>query len=108
MALCRYKDIVTGRVRAVYPGSSLHYREMLSSVRWEDFDIERSHVSLFPLAASSAWHDELFYCHTDGWIGEPVCLHGCWTAFCTERRGSGIGTRYVAVHESGGCGYEDL
>jgi len=39
---CRswYKDVETGRLRAVYPGSSMHYREMLSRVRWEDYDIE--------------------------------------------------------------------
>ncbi|GME64935.1 hypothetical protein GTA08_BOTSDO02290 [Neofusicoccum parvum] len=38
---CRswYKDLDTGRVTAVYCGHSLHYRDMLSSVRWEDMDI---------------------------------------------------------------------
>jgi len=46
---CRswYKDIETGRVRAIYPGSSLHYREMLSDVRWEDYDIEYSHPNRY-------------------------------------------------------------
>lgn len=39
---CRtwYYDLETGRNRAVYAGSSRHYREMLKRVRWEDFDLE--------------------------------------------------------------------
>lgn len=39
---CRtwYYDIETGRNRAVYAGSSRHYREMLKAVRWEDFDLD--------------------------------------------------------------------
>lgn len=36
----RYKDNKTGRLSAVYAGSSQHYREMISRVRWEDMDIE--------------------------------------------------------------------
>ncbi|MCJ1472259.1 hypothetical protein MMC13_000906 [Lambiella insularis] len=46
---CRswYKDIETGRVRAIYPGSSLHYRDVLKTPRWEDFDIETSHKNRF-------------------------------------------------------------
>lgn len=36
---CRswYKD-ETGRISAVWPGSSLHYRQVLESNRWEDYD----------------------------------------------------------------------
>ena len=30
----------TGRVNAVWPGSSLHYIEMIRDVRWEDYEIE--------------------------------------------------------------------
>jgi len=39
---CRtwYKDNETGRLRAVYAGSSRHYRSMISLVRWEDMDLE--------------------------------------------------------------------
>ncbi|KAK8153414.1 hypothetical protein BKA80DRAFT_210585 [Phyllosticta citrichinensis] len=38
---CRswYRDNVTGRVNAVWPGSSLHYMQTIASPRWEDFDI---------------------------------------------------------------------
>ncbi|EOD51159.1 putative flavin-binding monooxygenase protein [Neofusicoccum parvum UCRNP2] len=41
---CWYKDLDTGRVTAVYCGHSLHYRDMLSSVRWEDMDIRYTNV----------------------------------------------------------------
>ncbi|KAK8236504.1 hypothetical protein HDK77DRAFT_379109 [Phyllosticta capitalensis] len=36
---CRswYRDNVTGRVNAVWPGSSLHYMQTIRSPRWEDF-----------------------------------------------------------------------
>ncbi|KAL1964138.1 hypothetical protein VTN77DRAFT_7226 [Rasamsonia byssochlamydoides] len=39
---CRswYKNNETGKMYAVYPGSSLHYMEMLSNPRWEDYNIE--------------------------------------------------------------------
>lgn len=39
---CRswYKNNETGRVNAVYPGSSLHYCEMIKTPRWEDYEIE--------------------------------------------------------------------
>lgn len=39
---CRswYKDNETGRVNAIWPGSSLHYIEVISTPRYEDFDIE--------------------------------------------------------------------
>jgi hypothetical protein len=44
---CRtwYYDPDTGRNRAVYAGSSMHYREMLASPRWEDMDIEYGYKS---------------------------------------------------------------
>jgi hypothetical protein len=40
---CRswYKDNATGRVNAVYPGSSLHYMKLLGTPRYEDFEIAR-------------------------------------------------------------------
>lgn len=39
---CRswYKDNNTGRVNAVWPGSSLHYIETIRTPRYEDFEIE--------------------------------------------------------------------
>jgi hydroxyversicolorone monooxygenase len=39
---CRswYKNNETGRVNAVWPGSSLHYIEAIRTPRYEDFDIE--------------------------------------------------------------------
>ena len=39
---CRswYKNNETGRVNAVWPGSSLHYIEVIKEPRYEDFDIE--------------------------------------------------------------------
>jgi hypothetical protein len=39
---CRtwYKDQETGRNSAVYAGSSMHYREMIATPRWEDMDID--------------------------------------------------------------------
>src|ERR1700761_7951283 len=36
----RYKNNETGRVNAVWPGSSLHYVEAIRVPRWEDFEIE--------------------------------------------------------------------
>jgi hydroxyversicolorone monooxygenase len=38
---CRswYRNNETGRVNAVWPGSSLHYIEVIRTPRWEDFDI---------------------------------------------------------------------
>ena len=38
--MCRYKNNETGRVNAVWPGSSLHYVELIKKPRWEDYDIE--------------------------------------------------------------------
>lgn len=39
---CRawYKDNATGRVNSVWPGSSLHYAEMIRSPRYEDYTIK--------------------------------------------------------------------
>lgn len=36
----RYKNNETGRVNAVWPGSSLHYMEAIQTPRWEDYEIE--------------------------------------------------------------------
>lgn len=36
----RYKNNETGRVNAVWPGSSLHYVEAIKTPRYEDFEIE--------------------------------------------------------------------
>lgn len=40
---CRswYKNNETGRVNAVFPGSSLHYMKVISVPRYEDFEIQR-------------------------------------------------------------------
>ncbi|KAF5561450.1 sterigmatocystin biosynthesis monooxygenase stcW [Fusarium phyllophilum] len=35
-----YKDRKSGRVVAVWPGSSIHFMEMIENPRWEDFDIK--------------------------------------------------------------------
>ncbi|KAL3444241.1 flavin-binding monooxygenase [Aspergillus insuetus] len=35
-----YKDRTSGKVTAVWPGSSIHYMEAIESPRWEDFEIE--------------------------------------------------------------------
>ncbi|KAF2194076.1 FAD/NAD(P)-binding domain-containing protein [Zopfia rhizophila CBS 207.26] len=42
---CRswYRNNETGRVNAVWPGSSLHYREIIETPRYEDFDIQYRH-----------------------------------------------------------------
>lgn len=40
-----YKDKATGRVTAVWPGSSIHYMETIEQPRWEDFEIEYLEVS---------------------------------------------------------------
>ena len=39
---CRswYKDNNTGRVNAVYPGSSMHYQKLIEIPRYEDFEIK--------------------------------------------------------------------
>ncbi|KAK5550925.1 hypothetical protein LTR46_011068 [Exophiala xenobiotica] len=40
---CRswYKDNDSGRVNAIWPGSSLHYIDMIRQPRWEDFEIRQ-------------------------------------------------------------------
>lgn len=45
---CRtwYKDMDTGRLRAVYAGSSLHYGDLLKNIRGEDMDFEYLHVCM--------------------------------------------------------------
>ncbi|EMT71967.1 Putative sterigmatocystin biosynthesis monooxygenase stcW [Fusarium odoratissimum] len=35
-----YKDRKSGRVVAVWPGSSIHFMEMIANPRWEDFEIK--------------------------------------------------------------------
>ncbi|TKX26188.1 sterigmatocystin biosynthesis monooxygenase-like protein 1 [Elsinoe australis] len=42
---CRswYKNNDTGRVNAVWPGSSLHYMKAIETPRWEDFEIKYEH-----------------------------------------------------------------
>ncbi|ORY04951.1 hypothetical protein BCR34DRAFT_491184 [Clohesyomyces aquaticus] len=42
---CRswYRNNETGRVNAVWPGSSLHYIDIISSPRYEDFEIKYQH-----------------------------------------------------------------
>lgn len=47
---CRswYKDSVTGRVTVVWPGSALHYVEVLKKPRWEDYKIDyRNPTNMF-------------------------------------------------------------
>lgn len=39
------KDRATGRVTAVWPGSSIHFMEVIAQPRWEDFHISYMHVS---------------------------------------------------------------
>lgn len=40
LTLSRYKNNETGRVNAVWPGSSLHYIRAIGTPRYEDYDIE--------------------------------------------------------------------
>lgn len=40
------KDRSTGRVTAVWPGSSIHYMEMIDTPRWEDYQITYCNVSI--------------------------------------------------------------
>ncbi|KAF2729694.1 FAD/NAD(P)-binding domain-containing protein [Polyplosphaeria fusca] len=46
---CRswYRDNVTGRVNAVWPGSSLHYIDVIREPRYEDFGIEYMHKNMW-------------------------------------------------------------
>ncbi|KAF2088438.1 FAD/NAD(P)-binding domain-containing protein [Saccharata proteae CBS 121410] len=46
---CRswYKNNDTGRVNAVWPGSSLHYIRVIEDPRWEDYEIEYRHKNLW-------------------------------------------------------------
>lgn len=38
-----YKNNETGRVNAIWPGSSLHYQQVIDQPRYEDFDIRSFH-----------------------------------------------------------------
>ncbi|KAH7012944.1 hypothetical protein EDB80DRAFT_638624 [Ilyonectria destructans] len=42
-----YRDKSTGRVTAVWPGSSIHFMEMIDTPRWEDFEIVYIHSNPF-------------------------------------------------------------
>ncbi|KAL2858523.1 flavin-binding monooxygenase [Aspergillus pseudoustus] len=42
-----YKERKTGKVTAVWPGSSIHYMEAIEVPRWEDFDIGYCHRNPF-------------------------------------------------------------
>ncbi|KXJ85358.1 hypothetical protein Micbo1qcDRAFT_223282 [Microdochium bolleyi] len=42
-----YKDRATGRVVAVWPGSSIHYMDMIETPRWEDYEIQYMHSNPF-------------------------------------------------------------
>ncbi|KAH6871816.1 hypothetical protein B0T10DRAFT_416993 [Thelonectria olida] len=42
-----YRDRSTGRVTAVWPGSSIHFMEMVETPRWEDFEIRYLHSKPF-------------------------------------------------------------
>ncbi|KAF7554068.1 hypothetical protein G7Z17_g3173 [Cylindrodendrum hubeiense] len=41
------RDRLTGRVTAVWPGSSIHFMEMVETPRWEDFEIQYVHSNPF-------------------------------------------------------------
>ncbi|KAH7169887.1 hypothetical protein EDB81DRAFT_864441 [Dactylonectria macrodidyma] len=42
-----YRDRSTGRVTAVWPGSSIHFMEMIETPRWEHFEIRYVHPNPF-------------------------------------------------------------
>jgi hydroxyversicolorone monooxygenase len=54
---CRswYKNNETGRVNAVWPGSSLHYQKAIARVRWEDMEMQ--------------WNGEKEWGNMWGWMG---------------------------------------
>jgi hypothetical protein len=54
---CRswYKNNDTGRVNAIWPGSSLHYIEAIQDPRWEDFHWKYQKVCETPLPPFSAF-----------------------------------------------------
>jgi hypothetical protein len=41
------KDRMSGKVTAVWPGSSIHYMELVEQPRWEDFEIEYTNDNPF-------------------------------------------------------------
>jgi hypothetical protein len=47
---CRswYRNNKTGKVTNIYPGSALHFMEMLERPRWEDYEIEYWNENRFP------------------------------------------------------------
>ncbi|KAK1765315.1 hypothetical protein QBC33DRAFT_455591 [Phialemonium atrogriseum] len=62
-----YKDKASGRVTAVWPGSSIHYMEMTRSPRWEDYDIEYVHPNPFMfmgngISQREAKNEDLTFC----------------------------------------------
>lgn len=50
----RYKNNETGRVNAVWPGSSLHYMRAIQSPRWEDYEM-RWNDGIPGLGAGNMW-----------------------------------------------------
>lgn len=51
--LCLDKDNKTNKVTAVWPGSSIHFMDVVNIPRWEDYEIEYTSVSLFRLRQNS-------------------------------------------------------
>lgn len=54
------KDRSTGRVVAVWPGSSIHFMEMIASPRWEDYEIHYQHVGQAMGLSWKSLHPNLF------------------------------------------------
>ena len=52
------------RITAIYPGSYLHFRNVLSHPRWEDYDYEMDDV------------DDLFYFMGNGLTSDDVSMQG--------------------------------
>lgn len=42
------KDNLTGAITAVWPGSSIHFMDVVANPRWEDYEIEYMNVRLIP------------------------------------------------------------
>ncbi|KAH6677855.1 hypothetical protein F5X68DRAFT_245606 [Plectosphaerella plurivora] len=42
-----YKDRETGRITAVWPGSSIHFMEMIETPRWEDYEMSYTNTNPF-------------------------------------------------------------
>jgi hydroxyversicolorone monooxygenase len=43
----QYKDNDTGRVNAVWPGSSMHYQQVIEQPRYEDFEIKYNNKNIW-------------------------------------------------------------